>query len=105
MAKRKSKKRNQPIKRWTKEEDDRLFRQIKAFPQNMTKCFMIVSQELGRTPGACMYRWYKYLSKMPEYKAIITISSSHISINRKNGMGERSTESVWRRVLRVLRLI
>lgn len=93
------------IKRWTREEDERLFRQIKAFPQNMHKCFLLVSEEIGRTPGACGYRWYNHLSKMPEYKALITISSNHISVNRKNGMGERSSENIWRRVLRVLRLI
>ncbi len=91
-------------KRWTKEEDDRLFRQIKAFPGNLNKCFLIVSEEIGRTPAACASHWYSSLSKKAEV-AFFTASTRSISKNRKNGKGVESNPSVWRRLLRVIQTI
>lgn len=92
---------NEVRKRWTKEEDDRLFRQIKAFPGNLSKCFLIVSEEIGRTPAACASHWYSSLSKKAEV-AFFTASSKHMALNRKNGEGVPSTESIWRKLLRVI---
>ena len=91
-------------KRWTKEEDDRLFRQIKAFPGNLNKCFLIVSEEIGRTPAACASHWYSSLSKKAEV-AFFTASTRSISKNRKNDKGVESNPSIWRRLLRVIQTI
>ena len=92
---------NEVRKRWTKEEDDRLFRQIKAFPGNLNKCFLIVSEEIGRTPAACASHWYSSLSKKAEV-AFFTASTRSISKNRKNGEGVESNPSIWRKLLRVI---
>jgi hypothetical protein len=89
-------------RRWTKAEDQRLLRQVKAFPQNLHKCFLIVSEETGRTPGAVANHWYNKVSKDPENKCFFTASPKHISKNRKNGMGERSTMNIWRRILSII---
>ena len=95
---------NEVRKRWTKEEDDRLFRQIKAFPGNLNKCFLIVSEEIGRTPAACASHWYSSLSKKAEV-AFFTASTRSVSKNRKNGKGVESNPSIWRRLLRVIQTI
>ena len=91
-------------KKWTQQEDERLLRQVKAFPQNLAKCFLIVSEEIDRTQGAVANHWYTKLSKDPEALCFFTASQCHISKNRKNGMGEPSTVRIWRRLLRILGL-
>lgn len=91
-------------KRWTDEEDARLLKQINAFPQNLSKCFNIVSEVTGRSPGACAARWYTVLSKREDVHLFFTASEKHISVNRKNGVGRKNTKSIWRRLLRLLGL-
>ena len=93
------------LKRWTEAEDRRLLQQIRVFPQNLNKCFLIVSEVIGRSPGACANRWYTKLSKDPANAMFLTVSSHHKILNRKNGEGIRSTRSVFRRILKLLKLI
>lgn len=92
------------IKRWTHEEDRRLLQQIRVFPQNLSKCFIIVGEVLDRTPTACAARWYTKLSKDPSNAIFLTVSEKHKVVNRKNGEGETSSRSVFQRILRILRL-
>lgn len=90
------------IRKWTAEEESRLFAQVKAFPQNLKRCFMLVAEDIDRTPAAVATHWYTVTSKKPQYVGFVTVSGKHKSVNRKNGMGERSTEGIFRRVLRLL---
>ena len=92
-------------KKWTASEDERLLRQIRVFPQNLSKCFLIVSQEIGRTQSAVAGHWYTSLSKKPEALCFFTASPKHVSKNRKNGMGVETNSSVWRRLIAVIRNI
>lgn len=89
-------------RRWTPEEDSRLVNQVRAFPQNLNKCFMIVSEMTGRTKMACATRWYTVLSKKPENAAFFTVSQHSKILNRKNGKGERSNKTIFNRILRIL---
>lgn len=89
-------------KRWSHKEDQRLLRQIKLYPQNLHKCFLVVAEITGRTEGAVANRWYSKLSKDPDALCFFTASSKHVSRNRKNGEGVRSTESVWKKLINVL---
>lgn len=90
-------------KRWTEEEDERLLQQVRTFPQNLTKCFFIVSEVLDRSPSAVSARWYTVLSKRPDVMCFFTASSKHVCKNRKNGMGVESTRSIWRRLIAIIR--
>ena len=92
-------------KKWTRAEDERLLRQVRSFPQNLTKCFLIVSEEIGRTHSAVAGHWYTSLSKKPEALCFFTASPKHVSKNRKNGMGVESNNSIWRRLMAVIRSI
>lgn len=56
---------NRTNKKWTAEEEDRLLQQVRTFPQNLTKCFLIVSESTGRTPQAVANHWYTVVSKKP----------------------------------------
>lgn len=90
-------------KRWTKEEDDRLLKQVKAFPQNLHKCFVIVAEELGRTEGGVAGRWYTKLSQDQSNLCFFTASPKHVSKNRKNGEGKECKMSIWRRLVNLIR--
>lgn len=90
-------------RRWTRQEDDRLLRQVRTFPQNLHRCFVIVAEETGRTEGAVANHWYTVVSKKPEALCFFTASPRHVSKNRKNGMGTISNGNIWRRLLAVIR--
>ena len=90
-------------RRWTEAEDQRLLRQVRTFPQNLHRCFMIVAEETGRTEGAVASHWYTVVSKKPEALCFFTASPRHVSKNRKNGMGTTSNGNIWRRLLAVIR--
>jgi hypothetical protein len=93
------------IKKWSQTEDDLLMRQVKAYPQNLAKCFLVVAQQTQRSQGAVATRWYTKVSKDPKNIAFFTASSKHISKNRKNGAGVPSSYSIWRKLLSILKLI
>lgn len=91
------------MKKWTSQEDERLLRQVRTFPQNLTKCFLIVAEEIDRTPSAVASHWYTVLSKKPDSLSFFTASPVHVSKNRKNGMGVETNTSIWQRLLRIIR--
>lgn len=94
---------NRTSKKWTEDEEQRLIRQVRAFPQNLNKCFLIVSEEIERTPAAIASHWYSVTSKRPEVICFFTASAKHVAKNRKNGEGVPSNPSIWCRLLTVLR--
>lgn len=94
---------NQKYRKWTAEEEDRLLQQVKLFPQNLSKCFKIVSEVIGRSPEAVTYHWYNVVSKRPKTTCFFTASPKQVSKNRKNGgAGMKSNKSVWRRLLSII---
>ena len=90
-------------KRWTLAEDERLARQVKAFPQNLHKCFLMVAEELGRTESAVAGRWYQHVSKNPANVCFFTAYPKQVSKNRKNGEGVETNNSIWRRLMNIIR--
>lgn len=93
------------MKRWSRAEDLRLVRQVQAYPQNLHKCFCMVAEELGRTESAVAGRWYQHVSQDPVNMCFFTASPKHVSKNRKNGMGETSDSSIWKKLLTIIRNI
>ena len=89
-------------RRWSENEEKRLIQQVMTYPQNLNACFIVVSEVIGRTPVAVAAHWYAVTSKRPDVKRFFTASSKHIALNRKNGEGVPSTESIWRKLLRVI---
>ena len=93
---------NRQNNKWSTEEDQRLLRQVRAFPQNLHKCFIIVSEEINRTPTAVASHWYTKVSKNPEVLCFFTASPKHFSKNRKNGMGIATGENIWKKFMRII---
>lgn len=94
---------NRTNRKWTEEEEELLLRQVRAFPQNLKKCFLIVSEMTDRSPKAVTAHWYTVTSKRPDSTCFFTASSKHVSRNRKNGKGVASTSNIWHHLLHVIR--
>lgn len=90
-------------KKWTTEEEALLLRQVRAFPQNLSKCFVIVSESTGRSKSAVANHWYTVVSKKPNATCFFTASPKHVSKNRKNGEGVESNRSIWQRLMTIIR--
>lgn len=91
--------------KWTEEEERRLLQQVRTFPQNLSKCFIIISEVIGRSPKAVEQHWYTVLSKRSDVTCFFTASPKHIARNRKNGKGVESNRSIWQRLLTIIRNI
>lgn len=89
-------------KKWTAEEEKKLLQQVSASPQNLTKCFLAVSESIGRTPQAVANHWYTVVSKKPNATCFFTASPKTVSRNRKNGEGIESTRSIWQRLMSII---
>ncbi len=88
---------------WTSQEDATVVRYVKARPQNLHKCFVMVAEQIDRTPGAVASHWYTKLSKDPDNLCFFTASTKHVSKNRKNGAGVATNRSIWRRLLSIIK--
>ena len=92
-------------RKWTEEEERRLLQQVRAFPQNLSKCFLVVSEVIGRSPKAVELHWYNVLSKDPNCTCFLTASPKQILKNRKNSKGVKSNRNIWQRILSIIRNI
>lgn len=91
-------------RRWTPREDRLLLRQVKAFPQNLTKCFMVVAEQTGRTKESVSFRWYNKVSKDPNNVAFFTASPHTVSKNKKvTNEPTENRPSIWYRLLSLIR--
>lgn len=94
---------NRTNKKWTDQEDAILLQQVRQNPQNLSRCFLAVSEQIERSPSAVASHWYTALSKRSDALCFFTASAKHISKNRKNGTGQESTPSIWQRLLAIIR--
>lgn len=93
-------------KRWTEQEDNRLLRQVKTYPHNLHNCFMIVAEELNRTPQAVANHWYAKLSKDPKVIVYGLMTAKQFYRNRKNcKTGTPISPSIWQRFLNLIKKI
>lgn len=92
-------------RRWSHEEDAVLLRYVRAHPQNLRKCFLCVAEQIGRSEGAVANRWYTVVSKDTNNTCFFTAGIHHVSRNRKNGEGIRTTSNIWRRLMNIIKNI
>lgn len=92
-------------RRWTTAEDSIVVAQVRKFPTNLTQAFKEAAKETNRTDSACAYRWYAVLSKNSTNACFITVSGKHKSLNRKNGTGTPCSQSLFIKILKLLKII
>ena len=93
---------NRTNRKWTEEEDAILLQQVKRCPQNLSRCFLTVSERIGRSKTAVANRWYCTVSKKPDTVCFFTASPKHVSRNRKNGAGVESNRNIWQRFMSII---
>lgn len=84
------------MRRYTEEEDLKIIKKVNENPLNLTQCFKELAIELGRTPGAIHYRWYRVLSVREESKAntvFFTLGKKRKLLNRKIERGDSKIKS------------
>lgn len=89
-------------RRFTVQEDNTILRYVKAYPQNLSYCFMTVAEQLGRTTTSVTKHWYNTLSKQPDAKAFVLASESSVVINGKCKPGIDSTPSIWKKIINII---
>lgn len=96
-------------KKWTKEEDKILIKEIKETPENLKSAFQRTGKKIGRTTSACMFRWYGVVSKMYN-KDVNSVcfaiySSRKYGVNRKNVSEDIPVKhlSIWQRILKMFK--
>lgn len=89
---------------WTTQEEDRLIENVKNNVTNLSKAFLLTSQEIQRTQTACAAHWYANTSIKSGHCLFLTISGQHVAINRKNGKGKPSGLSLYKRILAIFGL-
>ena len=92
-------------KRWTDQEDMIVVSEVKNSPTNLKAAFEAASKKIGRSKTACMCSWYTVLSKDKANACFVTISGKHQALNRKNGKGVKSSQSIFTKVLKILGII
>ena len=90
-------------KKWTASENEILLQSVKQSPQNLSRCFLSVAQNIDRSPSAVANHWYTVVSKRPDTTCFFTASSKHLSKNRKNGAGVEINKSIWQRFMQIIR--
>lgn len=93
------KRKNKKIVPWTQGDEDALIKNVRENVTNLKKAFAITAKEINRTPLACSAHWYANTSIKSGHCLFVTISGKHIAINRKNGKGNKSDASLFRKVL------
>lgn len=90
--------------KWTPEEELIMINFIKENPHNLNDAFYKASEIINRTPKAISERWYKKVSKETN-PCFVTIGSKTTISNKKNltsGIVEKTTESKWKRIIKIL---
>lgn len=95
-------------KRWTKEEESILLKEIEKNPNNLKDAFTKTSEKINRSYKAVEYRWYGVLSKKTKTACFMVISPKTKVINkktvRKKSKKDTNTRSIWNSILRLFNL-
>lgn len=90
--------------RWSQADEDMLIKNVEKHVLCLKKAFEKTSLELQRSPKAVATHWYNKTSKNCGRTLFMTVSSSHVAVNRKNSKGTPLRATLYRRLLSILRL-
>ncbi len=101
MARKKSNSKRKIIK-WTQAEEDKLINNVEKHVLCLSNAFKKTSLEIQRSPKAIAAHWYNKTSVNCGRTLFMTVSGSHVSVNRKNGKGQPLKVSLYKRILSLL---
>ena len=90
-------------RRYTKEEDLVILREVKKSPHNLQAAFLKAVPKISRTPESISLRWYRTLSKRKEV-CIATLSPKAAVKNRKNAKrpSVKAKQSKFKQILNII---
>lgn len=99
---------NRRYKRWIKEEDDLLMKEVAKSPHNIREAIYSAADKLERSRCSCTCRYYAITSS--KSKAVfVSVGQKNYLVNRKyvkknqtKNLPVKSPVSKWKRILRVL---
>lgn len=103
MAKKKVKKQ---CLRWTTGEEDIVLEEIGKNPTNLSSCFFMASEIIGRSPAAISNHYYTKMVNDPDVVALLTIGRTSFVKNRKRLKPDEKPvtifKSIWNTIIKLL---
>lgn len=90
--------------KWSQADEDRLINNVEKHVLCLKRAFEQTSKELQRSPRAVSAHWYTKTSKNCNRTLFMTVSGSHVAVNRKNSKGQPIKLPLYKRLLSVLGL-
>ena len=92
------------MKKWSQTDEDRLVKNVEKHVLCLAKAFRQTSLELHRSPKAVAAHWYKYTSRNCGRTLFMTVSGSHVAVNRKNSKGQPLKLPLYKKLLALIGL-
>ena len=81
-------------KKWTKEDESIVLREIKKSPNNLKSAFRRAADKTGRTEHSVSIQWYRKLSKSST--VFMLVGQNTVNNNRKNSKNNSKIKtSIW----------
>lgn len=90
------------IKKWSQKDEDILIQNMRKHVLCLKKGFEQTSIEIQRSPKAVAAHWYNHTSLKCGHVLFMTISCSHVAVNRKNSKGKPLKVSLYQKLLNLL---
>ena len=90
--------------KWSQSDEDRLIKNVEKHVLCLARAFEITSKEVQRSKKAVAAHWYQRTSKNCGRTLFMTVSGSHVAVNRKNSKGQPLKLPLYKRVLSLLGL-
>lgn len=96
-------KRNKAVK-WSQQHENRLIKNVEKNVLCLSKAFDITAKEVQRSKSAVAAHWYQKTSMNCGRTLFMTVSGSHVAINRKNAKGQPLRLLIYKKLLSILGL-
>lgn len=90
--------------KWPKAHEAILLRNVEKHVLCLRRAFEITAEEVHRSTQAVAAHWYQSTSKKCGRALFMTVSGSHMAVNRKNSKGQPIKLPLYKKLLVVLGL-
>ena len=90
--------------KWSQAHEARLINNVEKHVLCLKRAFEITSKEVQRSPSAVAAHWYQRTSMNCGRTLFMTVSGSHVAVNRKNSKGQPIRLPLYKRLLGILGL-
>lgn len=95
---------NKKVVKWSSTDEKKLIANVEKHVLCLQRAFEKTSKEVQRSPKAVAAHWYQKTSKNCGRTLFMTVSGSHVAVNRKNSKGQPLHLPLYKRILKILGL-